>query len=265
MAAQAVTMAGRLLPFLSKIAAKPALTARVTGAAAGGLPSLLQGDIPGAVVGGGFGALSTLGLGGLGQRFANPVASGAAGLLGNEGMKAVLGANVARAAIPVGTGLLANAVLGRGERNLAGQVTGIGGGGVQNVAGLIGYNAVTGEPIVGPAVPPGMGGYGGTPPIGGNPIDVLTPSGAASAQRLTTLKNAETMAAALNAYMPTVRKFSEQAKKDEFERQMAAAGIRQNIATNAQMLANAQLAGLNMGQTGAQQVGAALTGAYNYS
>ena len=265
MAAQAVTMAGRLLPFLTKIAAKPALTARVTGAAAGGLPSLLQGDIPGAVLGGGFGALSTLGLGNLGQRFANPVASGAAGLLGNQGMKSVLAANAARAAIPVGTGLLANAVLGRGERNLAGQVTGLGGGGAQNVAGLIGYNAVTGEPIVGPAVPPGMGGYGGTPPIGGNPIDVLTPGGAASAQRLTTLKNAETMAAALNAYMPTVRKFSEQAKKDEFERQMAAAGIRQNIATNAQMLANAQLAGLNMGQTGAQQVGAALTGAYNYS
>jgi len=46
---------------------------------------------------------------------------------------------------------------------------------------------------------------------------------------------------------------------------MAAAGIRQNIATNATMLQNAQLAGLNMGQTGAQQVGAALTGAYNYS
>ena len=145
--------------------------------------------------------------------------------------------------------------------------TGVGGAGnlMQSGAGIIGYNAVTGEPIVGPAVPPGMGGYGGTPPIGGNPIDVLTPGGAASAQRLTTLKNAQTMASALNAYMPTVRKFSEQAKKDEFERQMAAAGIRQNIATNAAMLQNAQLAGLNMGQTGAQQVGAALTGAYNYS
>ena len=180
-------------------------------------------------------------------------------------MKSVLAANVARAAIPVGTGLLANAVLGKGERNLAGQVTGIGGGGIQNAAGIIGYNAVTGEPIVGPAVPDGMGGYGGTPPIGGNPIDVLSPGGAASAQRLTTLKNAQTMASALNAYMPTVRKFSEQAKKDEFERQMAAAGIRQNIATNATMLQNAQLAGLNMGQTGAQQVGAALTGAYQYS
>ena len=136
---------------------------------------------------------------------------------------------------------------------------------MQSGAGIIGYNSVTGEPIVGPAVPPGMGGYGGTPPIGGNPLDVVTPGGAASAQRLMTLKNAQTMASALNAYMPTARKFSEQAKKDEFERQMAAAGIRQNIATNATMLQNAQLAGLNMGQTGAQQVGAALTGAYNYS
>ena len=267
-AVKGLTMAGRLLPFLKGVTANPAMTARITGAAAGGLPSLLQGDLPGAVVGGGFGALSTLGLGGLGQRFARPAAVGAAGLakgMGVAGPNLGLVSGLTRAAIPVGTGLLANAVLGRGERNLAGQVTGIGGGGVQNVAGLIGYDAVTGEPIVGPAVPPGMGGYGGTPPVGGNPIDVLTPGGAASAQRLTTLKNAQTMASALNAYMPTVRKFSEQAKKDEFERQMAAAGIRQNIATNAQMLANAQLAGLNMGQTGAQQVGAALTGAYNYS
>ena len=72
------------------------------------------------------------------------------------------------------------------------------------------------------------------------------------------------MADALNAYMPTVRKFSEQAKKDDFERNMAAAGIKQNIITNAQMLANAQMAGLNMGTTGAQQAGQALTTQYNY-
>ena len=260
----AIPLAGKLLPLLQGITANPAMAARITGAAAGGLPSLLSGDIPGAVLGGGFGALSTLGLGGLGQRFANPLATGAAGLLGNQGMKSVLAANVARAALPLGVGLSANAILGRGERNLASQAMGVGGGGINNAAGIIGYNAVSGEPIVGPAVPGGMGQFGGIPPYGGSALDVLQPGGPAGAQRITTLKNAQTMADALNAYMPTVRKFSEQAKKDDFERNMASAGIKQNILTNAAMLQAAQAAGLGMGLQGATQAGQALTQQYNY-
>ena len=260
----AIPLAGKLLPLLQGITANPAMAARITGAAAGGLPSLLSGDIPGAVLGGGFGALSTLGLGGLGQRFANPLATGAAGLLGNQGMKSVLAANVARAALPLGVGLSANAILGRGERNLASQAMGVGGGGINNAAGIIGYNAVSGEPIVGPAVPGGMGQFGGIPPYGGSALDVLQPGGPAGAQRITTLKNAQTMADALNAYLPTVRKFSEQAKKDDFERNMASAGIKQNILTNAAMLQAAQAAGLGMGLQGATQAGQALTQQYNY-
>jgi hypothetical protein len=260
----AIPLAGKLLPLLQGITSNPAMAARITGAAAGGLPSLLSGDIPGAVLGGSFGALSTLGLGGLGQRFANPLATGAAGLLGNQGMKSVLAANVARAALPLGIGLSANAILGRGERNLASQAMGVGGGGINNAAGIIGYNAVSGEPIVGPAVPGGMGQFGGIPPYGGSALDVLQPGGPAGAQRITTLKNAQTMADALNAYMPTVRKFSEQAKKDDFERNMASAGIKQNILTNAAMLQAAQAAGLGMGLQGANQAGQALTQQYNY-
>jgi hypothetical protein len=186
----AIPLAGKLLPLLQGITSNPAMAARITGAAAGGLPSLLSGDIPGAVLGGSFGALSTLGLGGLGQRFANPLATGAAGLLGNQGMKSVLAANVARAALPLGIGLSANAILGRGERNLASQAMGVGGGGINNAAGIIGYNAVSGEPIVGPAVPGGMGQFGGIPPYGGSALDVLQPGGPAGAQRITTLKNA---------------------------------------------------------------------------
>ena len=141
---------------------------------------------------------------------------------------------------------------------------GVGGGGINNAAGIIGYNAVSGEPIVGAAVPGGMGQFGGIPPYGGSAMDVLTPGGPAGAQRLTTLKNAQTMADALNAYLPTVRKFSEQAKKDDFERNMASAGIKQNILTNAAMLQAAQAAGLGMGLQGATQAGQALTNQYNY-
>ena len=46
---------------------------------------------------------------------------------------------------------------------------------------------------------------------------------------------------------------------------MAAAGIRQNILTNANMLQAAQAAGLGMGLTGAQQAGQALVNQYSYS
>ena len=263
----AIPLAGKLLPLLQGITSNPAAAARITAAAAGGVPSLLQGDIPGAVLGGGFGALSTLGLGGLGQRFARPAAVGAANLakgMGVAGPNLGLVSGLTRAAIPVGIGLGANAILGRGERNLANQALGIGGGGFNNAAGIIGYNAVTGEPIVGPAVPGGMGQYGGVPPVGGSALDVITPGGVAGAQRLTTLKNAETMADALNAYLPTVRKFSEQAKKDDFARNAAGKAIAQNILTNANMIQAAQAAGLGMGLTGAQQAGQALTQQYNY-
>ena len=178
-------------------------------------------------------------------------------------MQATLAANLAQAAVPVTTGLLANQILGGGIRNLGSQAGNVLGQGGQNAVGLLGYHAVTGEPLYGTAVPP-VGQYGGVPPVGGSAMDVLQAGGPAGAQRLTTLKNAQTMADALNAYLPTVRKFSEQAKKDDFERNMAAAGIRQNITTNAAMLQAAQAAGLGMGLTGAQQAGQALVNQYQY-
>jgi hypothetical protein len=46
---------------------------------------------------------------------------------------------------------------------------------------------------------------------------------------------------------------------------MAAAGIRQNIATAANMLERSQQAAQQMGQTAAQQMGSALTSQYQYS
>ena len=170
--------------------------------------------------------------------------------------------------MPVATGLATNAVLNRGVNNLAGQalggLTGAAGQTGQNAIGLLGYHAVTGEPLYGTAVPQGTGQYGGVPPVGGSALDVIQAGGPAGAQRLTTVKNAQTMADALNAYMPTVRKFAEQAKKDDFERSMAAEGIKRNILTNAEMLMAAQRAGLDMGTTGAQQAGQALTTQYSY-
>ena len=59
----AVQMAGMFLPALAKVgAAKLPLLLRAAGITAGAAPSLMRGDLGGAIVGGGLGALGTLGL-----------------------------------------------------------------------------------------------------------------------------------------------------------------------------------------------------------
>ena len=261
-------MAGGLMPYLSKAVANPNITGSIASGAISGLPALLRGDILGALGGGVTGAATGYGIGGLTKGLIPRAGNLVGSLMGPT--TSVAGAvlpQLAGAAVPA-VGGLALGGINRGVQNLAGQaiggVTGAAGQSGQNAIGLLGYHAVTGEPLYGTAVPQGTGQYGGVPPVGGSALDVIQAGGPAGAQRLTTLKNAQTMADALNAYMPTVRKFSEQAKKDDFERNLAAAGIKQNIITNAQMLANAQMAGLNMGTTGAQQAGQALTTQYNY-
>jgi len=221
----------------------------------------LGGRIRGGILGGSLGAIPITGTPGLGW-----VQSAGA----NQLVKAGLNPNVAQNLLQLGIPL---AAVGLGSQQgsggpgaaVANTVTGGGQGLGNNAVGLLGYHAVTGEPLYGTPIPQGMGQYGGVPPVGGSALDVLQAGGPAGAQRLTTLKNAQTMADALNAYLPTVRKFSEQAKKDDFARNVAAAGIRQNILTNANMLQAAQAAGLGMGLTGAQQAGQALVNQYSYS
>ena len=69
---------------------------------------------------------------------------------------------------------------------------------------------------------------------------------------------------AQNIILPTVRKFSEQAKKDDFARSIATRGIAQNIATNAALTMGMAQAAREMGTTAARQAGQALTTQYNY-
>ena len=141
------------------------------------------------------------------------------------------------------------------------------GGGARNIgrgaASLAGYGTVGGEGMGGSALPPGMGQFGGVSPTG-DPLNVLSPLGLDAGRRLRTIKDAEALRDAQNIVLPTVRKFAEQAKRDEFARSMAGAGIRQNIATQAALTENMQRAGLNLGMTAAQQAGDALTQRYNY-
>ena len=57
-------MAGMFLPALAKVgAAKLPLLLRAAGITAGAAPSLMRGDLGGAVIGGTLGGLGTLGLG----------------------------------------------------------------------------------------------------------------------------------------------------------------------------------------------------------
>ena len=105
--------------------------------------------------------------------------------------------------------------------------------------------------------------YGMNAPLG-DPLSVLSPLGLDAGRRLRSVKDAETLRDATNILLPTVRKFSEQAKRDDFARDMASAGIKQNILTNAALTENMQRAGLNMGMNAANQAGAALTARYNY-
>ena len=140
--------------------------------------------------------------------------------------------------------------------------SGSGGRAGRGGAGLVGYNTVTGEPMYGSPLPP-VSGYGVVPPMG-DALDVLSPTGLDAGRRLRTIKDAEALRDAQNIILPTVRKYAEQAKRDEFARSIAARGIAQNIATNAALTQNQQQAVLGMGATAAQQAGQALAARFNY-
>ena len=253
-------MAGMFLPALAKVgAAKLPLLLRAAGITAGAAPSLMRGDLGGAVIGGGLGALGTLGLGSAASMATKPALKGifAAGTKAGltPGNIATL-QGVAQAGIPLGIGALgggsAAGLLGRPAKNLAG-----------GAAGLAGYGTIGNEGMGGVPLPLGMGSYGNIGPTGG-PLDVISPLGLDAGRRLRTQKDAEALRDATNIVLPTIRKFSEQAKKDDFARSMAAAGIAQNIATNAALTQGMAAATRQLGTTAAQQAGQALTTQYRY-
>jgi len=69
----------------------------------------------------------------------------------------------------------------------------------------------------------------------------------------------------LDTIAGTQMKWTEETKRRDLERQLAAAGIRQNIRTQAEMLQAAQQAGLNQGTEAMRAVGGALSNNYSYS
>ena len=254
----AVNLAGKLLPYLIKAgsAAKLPTLLRTAGVVGGGLPQIMQGDLLGGLVGGALGGVTAGQLGGLAK---GAQLAGARGVMKGIGLAGgaplqVQGAltNLARTAVPVGLGLAAGRVGG-----------GIGGGLGRSAVGLAGYGLTGGEGMGGAALPPGMGPFGNVSPTG-NPLDVLSPVGLEAGRRTRTVKDAEALRDAQNIVLPTVRKFSEQAKKDDFERDMAAEGIKQNILMNRNLTEGLAQATRQMGTTAAEQAGSALTTRFNY-
>ena len=250
----------------------------VIGAVGGALPGLRKGNLGEAALGSGFGALTgSLGTGGLitgatgavgrmaGQKgVQQALKKGATAIGGKQLAGQMTKANIQQA-VKAGVPLAgAAAVFGLAK---SGGDLGIppAGGALRGGAGLLGYGATRGENMAvgGTPLPPGMGQYGGISPIG-DPLNVLSPLGLDAGRRLRTVKDAEALRDAQNILLPTVRKYAEQAKRDEFARNMAAAGIKTNIALNAQLASAMQQAGLQMGTTAAEQAGQANTRPYQY-
>lgn len=226
---------------------------------------LMEGRPLEALVSGGIGFLGGKGIQGPATGLAQRAMGQGPRLAGMIGQPQ-LGGGISKAlgyAVPGAAVALAPTVAGvvapgsQGVRGAAGNVA-------QAGAGLIGYTA-DGKPVYGNigggALPPGMGQYGPTSPYG-SPLDVLGPAG--MGQRLQTLKDAQTQRDVFRTLMPEVMGVREATAKKDFERNMAAAGIRQNIRTRAEMQRAAQDAGLRAGLGALQQAGTALTNQYQY-
>jgi len=264
-------MAGKLLPFLLKAgsASKLPLLLRTAGVVGGATPSLLQGDLGGALLGGGLGAVGTLGM----ANTVGKLGTGAAGLaakgVGATGLGAMKGLGVggnlaAQELVAAGVKAGAPIAAGLGLGRLAGGVAGASGNVGKAALGLAGYGTVGGEGMSGRPLPPGMGPYGNIG-LQGNPIDVINPLGLDAGRRLRTVKDAEALRDAQNIVLPTVRKFAEQAKRDEFARDMASKGIDTNLRLGAALAEAQQRAALDLGTTAARQAGEALTGRFRYN
>jgi hypothetical protein len=123
--------------------------------------------------------------------------------------------------------------------------------------GAINYDAM-GNPI-----PAGLGQFGNVSPYG-TALDVINPLGLGAGRTAESLREATAQRDAMRLLLPEIAQAGEFRSKQELARQMAAAGIRQNIATAANMLERSQQAAQQMGVNAASQAGSALTSQYQY-
>ena len=222
----------------------------IIGAIGGALPGIRRGNLGEAALGAGTGALTGYGLTG-------PARAGVTGAMRMAGPG--LGRNVLGGAALGGAGLGTFGLSG----GLGGVVPPVAGQLGQAAAGTFGYKTPSGE-FVALGDPAAVGQFGGVPPIGGSPLDVVNPAGRDAARRLTQRKDAETLRDNINLVLPTVEKFADRSKQRDLQRNLAAAGVRANIEGNVEQLLAAQQAVNQMGLNAQQGAINALQTQYNY-
>lgn len=243
----------------------------VAGAAIGGLTGYRRsgGDIGAGLLGAGLGAMvpggfrmagQALGAGALGSTALGKIAlsKAAKGAALSQADKALLAAPAAAGLAAGGLGLAATpalagspaAGLAQPARTVAGAAAGLG----------IPAMQPSGQFDAGAAVPGGL-------PVGISPagtLEVVDPSGRFAAARTLGLLEGDVQLANLKKTMPYLFEAAEARSKTEMQRQLAAAGVRQNILTAANLLEQSQRAAQQMGINAASQAGQALTQQYQY-
>jgi hypothetical protein len=274
----------------------------IAGAGLGAISGYKQsgGDIGAAALSSGLGALSLGGLGAplkaLGGRMAGtalgarlaPEAYKAQQALGAlAGGAGIAGARQAASAASLanpivqqmaGSGALAKGVVGLGALGAAATLPGMAAGLAANVAGptrqLGGAAGQTAIGLAGqqPYTPsymtPGAAYYqtdqfGNIAPYGASPTDVYGPSG--MARRAELVEMAKAQAEAMKRTGDVQFQILEEGEKRNLARQMAAQGIRQNIATQAALVQGAQQAARDIGAEGMRGISTGLANRMQYT
>ena len=242
-------------------------------AALGGLQAYQQsgGDLgktlAGATIAGGLGALVP-GVGGLAEQEAVRFAgTRLAPLLSLGPATAERAAGISKLAgglTKAGIGLGATALIPKVASALSG-VPGqaakatIGAGGAAGVPGLGSNQPGAFTPV--PAIPSEL--QGANRPI--STYDIYNPLGWSAAARAAELKEGDVQLENLKKIAPYEYQIMSQAKKDEMQRNLAAAQIRSNIDTQADAIRSSLRTSQQMGANAASQMGSALAAQYQYS
>lgn len=238
----------------------------------GALPGLREGDVGKAVMGAGLGYFGG-GLGAKGLKAGTRAATGnlrstAAGV----GPMAELAGGlkpIAQLGIPLAGAAVAAPLIGGMASGLGGGVSKIGGqalGAVPQAVGATGAIMYGQNHPSGQFVSPGGGVPGDlvSKAQGMSPWNVVDPTGQIQAALLAERMQQDIQLEGMKKIMPYQFEGAEARSKTEMQRQMAAAQIRRNIDTAAQMMLGGQTAAQNMGLNAAAQMGSALTSNYTY-
>lgn len=206
-----------------------------------------------------LGAKAMSGLSGLG---AKAMQSGAGKQLAQMGVKLPAGpiapltaAGLGAAATGIGLALGAPQRAGRLAAGLSPAARG--------AAGLIPRGEVPSGFPAGPAVPV-MDQFGNVRMYGSDPYSIINPLGEFQAGLRAQEEQSKQSLRNLQRITDYEARMLEGAKKADLERGLAAAGIRQNIATQAALLQGGVGAAQQMGQTAMENIGRGLTQLYQY-